>query len=170
MNTEVVSNTVQKFDGVSYYLCGNYYQRKGVRLHRKVWEYHNGEIPEGYDIHHKNNDKSDNNIDNLEMLSRYDHHVVHMKSPERVEKSRRDIAKAISKAPEWHGSEAGKEWHSMQGKENYKKRTMNTYICTFCGKEFQTKHIYGENSNHFCHNNCKAAYRRMLIRNGVIAK
>lgn len=123
MKTEVISNTVQKFNGVSYYLCGAYFQKKGVRLHRVVWEYHNGAIPNG-----------------------------------------------IEAASKWHGSEEGKEWHSKQGIENYKKRELITYRCTYCGKEFQTKHIYSEHSNHFCHNNCKAAYRRMLVRNGVLEK
>lgn len=170
MKTEVISNTVQKFNGVSYYLCGAYFQKKGVRLHRVVWEYHNGAIPNGYDVHHKDGNKVNNDISNLEMLLRENHHRHHMSEPKRVEQSRNDISKAIEAASKWHGSEEGKEWHSKQGIENYKKRELITYRCTYCGKEFQTKHIYSEHSNHFCHNNCKAAYRRMLVRNGVLEK
>ena len=52
MDVQVISSTVQRFNGVSYYLCGKYFQRRGVRLHRMVWEYHNGKIPQGYHVHH----------------------------------------------------------------------------------------------------------------------
>ena len=41
--------------------------------HRYIWEKEIGKIPEGWDIHHKNEDKSDNRIENLECLSKSDH-------------------------------------------------------------------------------------------------
>lgn len=41
--------------------------------HRLVWELYNGPIPSGYVIHHKNSDKTDNKIENLEMLSNSEH-------------------------------------------------------------------------------------------------
>lgn len=37
MQVEVLSETRQRFMGKTYYLCGKYFQRKGVRLHREVW-------------------------------------------------------------------------------------------------------------------------------------
>ena len=57
MDVQVISSTVQRFNGVSYYLCGKYFQRRGVRLHRMVWEYHNGKIPQGYHVHHVDDDR-----------------------------------------------------------------------------------------------------------------
>lgn len=53
MEVQRISTTAQRFDGVTYYLCGEYFQRKGRRLHRAVWEHHNGKIPNGYHVHHK---------------------------------------------------------------------------------------------------------------------
>lgn len=170
MEVQVISSTVQKFNGVSYYKCGNYFQRKGVRLHREVWKHHNGDIPDGYDIHHEDGDSSNNDISNLKLMCRHDHHSMHMKTDERIERSKEAIEIARKKACEWHGSDAGKEYHSKLGKANWKKREAIAYTCTYCGKEFHTKHIYGENQNRFCHNNCKSAYRRMLVRNGVLDK
>lgn len=38
---------------------------KTVRLHRYFWEFYNGPIPEGYDVHHKNENKKCNCIANL---------------------------------------------------------------------------------------------------------
>lgn len=170
MKTEVISETIQKFNGVSYYKCGAYFQRRGVRLHRVVWEYHNGKIPDGYDVHHKDKDRTNNDIDNLELLVRSEHQRMHMLQPDRIAQSRIDIKSAIAKAPEWHRSNEGKEWHSKHAKESWKDRKEITYVCSFCGNEFKTRHIYPKGMNHFCHNNCKSAFRRKLIREGVIAK
>ena len=83
-----------------------------------------------------------------------------MSSTKRIEKSRIDIEIARKAASEWHKSDAGKEYHSRLGKENYKKRITNTYTCTFCGKSFQTKHVYTNGANRFCNQNCKAKYYR----------
>ncbi len=164
MEVQVISSTVQKFNGVSYYLCGYYYQRKGRRLHRAVWEHHNGEIPEGYHVHHKDGDRSHNSIDNLALMKGHDHLSEHMNMPDRVEHSKKVIEIAREAACKWHGSEEGLKFHSELGKENYAKRKVQTYECTFCGKEFQTKHVYPEGANHFCHQNCKMKYRRRRLR------
>ena len=43
------------------------------RLHVYVWEYYNGEIPKGCEIHHKDFDKSNNEVDNLQLLTKKDH-------------------------------------------------------------------------------------------------
>ena len=48
-------------------------------VHRMVWETANGEIPEGYVIHHIDNNPSNNELENLELLSAYDHQSEHYK-------------------------------------------------------------------------------------------
>lgn len=160
-----VSNTIQKFNGESYYLAGIYFQRKGKRLHRAVWEYHNGEIPTGYHIHHKDGNKHNNNIENLEMVLAKEHNSYHMSQPENVNRSKEAIKIAQKAACEWHKSEKAFDFHSRLAKQNWDKRTMQTYNCSFCGKEFQTMHMYGAHQNHFCHPNCKAKYGRMKRKN-----
>lgn len=45
--------------------------------HRIVWESQRGAIPEGYDIHHKNDIRHDNRIENLECLPHAEHRRVH---------------------------------------------------------------------------------------------
>lgn len=165
MEVQRISDTVQKFNGESYYRCGDYFQRKGKRLHRAVWEYHNGEIPEGYHIHHADKDKANNSIDNLELVYGNDHLSKHMHMPERVDKSRQSIKTARIEATKWHGSPEGIAFHSKLGKENWDARELHTYTCSFCGKEFQTKYVYPKGSNHFCHPNCKAKHRRWRLKN-----
>ena len=44
----------------------------GTRLeHRAVWIEVNGEIPSGMQVHHRNGNKLDNRIENLELVSRH---------------------------------------------------------------------------------------------------
>lgn len=50
---------------------------KNVLLHRYVWEQNYGKIPEGYEIHHKDHDKTNWDIENLELLIAEEHHRKH---------------------------------------------------------------------------------------------
>lgn len=43
---------------------------KNEYVHRLVWMAFNGEIPEGYEIEHKDDDKSNNALSNLELFTR----------------------------------------------------------------------------------------------------
>ena len=42
-------------------------------MHRYIWEKETGLIPNGWDIHHLNNNKADNRIENLECLPKAEH-------------------------------------------------------------------------------------------------
>lgn len=51
---------------------------KGLSEHRAIYEYyHDIKIPKGYVIHHKDYNALNNNIDNLEMMSKHEHDIVH---------------------------------------------------------------------------------------------
>ena len=45
-------------------------------VHRLVWEQNIGEIPEGYVVHHKDGDKSNNNLENLQLMKIKDHDAL----------------------------------------------------------------------------------------------
>jgi hypothetical protein len=54
-------------------------QKDGYALeHRKVWFEAHGEIPAGHDIHHLNEDRADNRLENLELKSHRGHWREHL--------------------------------------------------------------------------------------------
>jgi hypothetical protein len=72
----------QVFNGNRFYMRHNgYYQSpKTVELiHRAVWASVHGDIPDGYTIHHKDGNKANNELHNLDMLLNGDHVSLHKK-------------------------------------------------------------------------------------------
>ena len=53
---------------------------RGETLHRLIYEdYYNIEIPKDFIIHHRDGNKLNNNIDNLQMMTRAEHRALHYK-------------------------------------------------------------------------------------------
>ncbi|HNT86284.1 MAG TPA: HNH endonuclease signature motif containing protein [Candidatus Hydrogenedentes bacterium] len=152
-----------------------YFTRSGGFLHRDIWEFHHGPIPKGHDIHHKNEDTSDNRIENLECHTRSRHFAEHKRAnPEwnRWEGRKQHLAAIRLKAAEWHASEEGRAWHREHAKDSlaaareavrkhgFKKKP---FTCIWCGTE-------GTASNRrkkFCGSVCRSqesGYRRGKYR------
>lgn len=163
MRVNVITPKKQEFMGRTYYLCGFYFQRKGVRLHRVVWEQANGKIPPGYQLHHKDGDKSNNQLFNLELMKDGEHQSLHNRTENRLAYGRMHIERIRPLASKWHGSKEGLEWHREQGKRSWEGRKHKQHTCTHCGKTFETRHRYQEGATRFCHQNCRAAYRRKRL-------
>ena len=68
-------NGNQRTDGYIQITSGPY---KGKLLHRLIYEEVYGSIPKGYAIHHIDGDKTNNNPGNLMLLSKSNHHKLHM--------------------------------------------------------------------------------------------
>ena len=68
-------NGHQRTDGYIQITSGQY---KGKLLHRLIYEEVYGSIPKGYAIHHIDGDKTKNNPGNLMLLSKSNHHKLHM--------------------------------------------------------------------------------------------
>lgn len=153
----------QYFNGIMFTRdeITNYYliSYNAQRMHRYVWEFYNGSIPEGKDVHHKDFNRANNNIDNLQMMDAHEHRCYHGKknsseSPE-LYTNRMNYARKFASI--WHGSEAGKKWHKENYENNKEKfHAKHVFICKNCGKEFIS------NRNGFCSNACKSAYRRKI--------
>ena len=52
---------------------------RNKRLHNLIWEAYNGKLPENMVIHHIDGNKTNNRIDNLELLSSTEHATLHNK-------------------------------------------------------------------------------------------
>lgn len=155
-------------EATGYYLCSTG-DSTGVRkrMHVYVWEYYNGSVPIGYHIHHIDEDKSNNDISNLELRLKSEHLSFHAK-----EKAKNEYDKLIQnlkekarpKASEWHRSKDGREWHKKHYEDTKDKlHIFQKYICEQCGKEFTSTRV----GSRFCSNNCKSAWRRQSGRDDV---
>lgn len=155
-------NKYVRDDKTGYYLCHDGYGA-GHRLHRDVWEFYNCKIPKGYDVHHKDRNKGNNDIENLQLMKNGEHQKLHgseLTEAQKEWKRKNLLENAVPLSKEWHRSEEGVKWHSENGKKMMQNRTPRRYICSFCGKEFETIKYYGEKENTFCSNACKSAHRR----------
>lgn len=148
-----------------YFLCSKKTDiGKRERLHCFVWRTANGGfIPEGYAVHHKDENKNNNELENLQLLTKESHAKLHGESwsEERYQKQKEILKnKASPAAVSWHKSEEGHNWHLIHSKETLGQLPFVEYKCSYCGENFKSKHRYNEKSNTFCSNKCKAAYRR----------
>jgi len=153
------------YKGYKYQKENGYFKRvqngKTVYLHREIYKDHYGGIPEGMEIHHKDHDKSNNNPSNLEALTpqqHRQHHEEHLTDEQRELRRLNLELNARPAASKWHGSEEGLKFH----REHYQKYKNKLHhkvkrLCNFCSSAFKTPL---KNTNAFCSNKCKSAYRR----------
>lgn len=141
-----------------------YHPTAGVRyLHRDIWlAAHPGEeIPEGWHVHHKDEDPFNNDPSNLVLLSPAVHSEVHPGDQSWEEENLLDHLDRIrSLASEWHASEEGRAWHSAHGKATWEDRQpLGIRSCEICGTEFQA----WKDDARYCSRRCinRATERRL---------
>lgn len=85
------------YNGTGYLYKSLYKNNKPTikGMHKWVYETFVGPIPKGYDIHHKNGNKTDNRLENLELVKNEIHRKMHYK--EKDEKMHKASIKRCSK-------------------------------------------------------------------------
>ena len=120
-------------------------------LHRALYQYYFGDIPEGYDIHHKDFNALNNDINNLKCLTKSEHAKLHRNAQM---KNRKILTCAY----------CGKEF-SIENNRQYKfcsvscrekfryhsGKDAQTRHCEYCGKEFTANKW---NHTKFCSKSC----------------
>lgn len=169
------------FNGVNYYLRPNGYysttkKKHTSALHHAVWEFYGNKIIKGYDIHHKDFDKTNNNIDNLEQLSHEEHARIHMLANDAINKKCKECGDSFlsgntpSSSPLCKpcrnaiNKEYKRRW-TKEKRERINKKSLEKYhseeyretrICKLCGKEFST-YKYGPQK--LCSRSCASRSR-----------
>lgn len=165
MKVYVLSDKKQSFNGKNYWLdkSSGYYRNAQIKphsLHRQVWIYHNGDIPQGYVIDHIDRNRNNNQIENLRLTTQSENSKN--VSEETTKKRKENMDKIRLEAIKWHKSDDGRRWHSEMAKKSYEKRKPIKKVCAFCGKEYYTTQ-YAKNAR-FCHQNCKMKARRRRLK------
>ncbi|RKZ13153.1 hypothetical protein DRQ32_02205, partial [bacterium] len=126
-------------------------------MHRDVWTHTHGPIPDGFVVHHIDHEPANNAPENLTLVENSTHCREHM--CRRADKGELHFsAAARAAAAQWHGSEAGREWHSAHGKACWDGRPVDGHECAHCGKDYEVKR--GCRKRGFCSPGCQSAARR----------
>lgn len=148
---EVIDETHQKFLGFVYRSEPKGHFVRSQFVHRDVWQYYCGEIPSGdYEIHHIDHDKANNDISNLQLLTRTEHgklHTSHLRNPDK---------KCPTCGKIFHPRTSTQKYCSMSCYKGYQTKQDYERICPCCGKKFKARHIY----NVYCSVSCAAKMKR----------
>ena len=151
MKVYIIDDTHQEFNGQIYGEAkDNHYYRyladKTLVLHREVWKFFNGEIPKGYVVHHADFNHANNDISNLQLVSRAEHIEIHRAKVERVCEYCGKTFLARAELP-------GK-FCSRKCADRYKYNQKQILVCVCCGKEFETR---GRSPSKTCSPECAHA-------------
>ena len=139
----------RKGTGRWYIKWRNLGSRKMFSKSRAVytWEQINGTVPKGYEIHHINFDRADDRIENLQLLSKSEHRLLHAK----LREDHREIDGIECRRCQNCG-----EYKSL---ENYYTRTAGTFggYCKTCSKS-KLQEWRRQNKEH--HNEYHKQYRK----------
>lgn len=167
----VLSSTQQEFLGLPFYKCGQYFQKKGVKLHTLVYHAYNGPLSKGYEVHHIDKDKYNNLIVNLIAIPTSIHAQCHRTT---------DTAKeALLLAPyiKLNVELLAKEWWKTRDGIQYRKRVIarltdpkqKVYVevpCLVCDTVVQKSKAFLQTKT-FCSNACKLKFykkRKMHVK------
>lgn len=159
------------FNGHRYTLSGKYYRKNcwsqdgPSNLHRAVWEFHNGPIPEGFEIHHEDENGLNNELSNLMVLPIPKHQADHALARHKSGTLQPPTDKCREKAAEWHRSAEGLAWHKEHGTKTWDTRVWYPCVCQECNQPFMSP--YPKQSK-FCHVNCK--FKAMRRRKGILVR
>ena len=153
-----------EFNGKKYFLSGGRYystNKKHTALHRDIWEYYHGTIPEGYDVHHIDGDPLNNALENLQCLPHAEHLRIHTTRRRQAgnfqAKHERNIPVicaqcgkeflACQRGAKFCSPTCNQKWQREHGRRHVEK------TCAWCGKVFLSPK---DTSARYCSATCAA--------------
>ena len=142
----LAKHEIQEFNHIRFYLLPTgYYMADAIKhgkclyMHRHVWEFYNGNIPNGYNIHHLDEDKRNNRINNLKLIEHSEHVGLHSREwhANNPEKSKEMMNSLRAKAREWSKTDEGISAQKQSGIDSWKNQHKTILICTWCDKEYE---------------------------------
>ena len=151
---EQIDDNHQSFNGKNYHKDrkGYYVSTRYDAVHIATFKYFCGDIPAGYEIHHKDFNKDNNDVSNLQLLTTAEHAKLHQMP--RIETR---ICKGCGKeflgqpdAAHRKGSRSTCSDECLSKLNSSRQNHRPPNVCIVCGKEFKTKH----KETHTCSKEC----------------
>ena len=149
----------QFFDGDVYSAVPKHvHLTKRTSIHRAVYRYYRGEIPDGYIIHHIDGNPTNNDISNLQCLTNSEHRKIHhLMMP-----AKNSVCINCGKKFLYRSVGVSARFCSAKCREIYdvKERASGRYetrTCEICGKDFRTRK---RNSATTCSSKCAAVKKK----------
>lgn len=125
-----------------YYRPSSHLIAAGIEaLHREIWKAHNGPIPPGHHVHHKDRNPLNNDISNLECVPAREHGAIHFggnRSHEWTVKQREHLAKIRPLSHEWIKTPEGRLRAAANARRMWEKIQPTKQVCVWCGAEYET--------------------------------
>ncbi len=156
-SVRIIDCCTQEFAGNLYRIKSDGYYRRVVwnkghakecLLHVDVWTFFNGKIPTGHEIHHVDGNKSNNEIENLQCMSKAEHTRLHMLARPLIkhvcEKCGREFFSRSPNAKLCSNRCNRAAWVAAHQEER---------VCVICGRKFST---YYERNSQTCSPSCRS--------------
>lgn len=152
---EDVGDNLKKFAGYRFYRNKNGKFWCTISMHRFVWTYFNGEIPEGCDVHHIDRNPDNNNISNLQLLTKAEHNKLHAATKKKGKPDKKSTFTCAVCGREYEAVSRGNNTYCSAKckKIAERERAAEIKVCEICGKEFKTS-----DKARFCSKKCLGEY------------
>ena len=131
-------------------------------LHQYKYEKEIGKIQEGYDVHHKDHIKGNNDITNLTCISSAEHRKEHSGQNNTYFKDNNTEIQILAKL----AREGKYKGQKVQRKERSKDRSR---VCIYCGQPYEM-HKRSRRDSIYCSYECQQEHHKEKNRKGKITK
>ena len=155
---EIIDDKHQRYCGLTFHFDKNDGHYKcTLPLHKFVCMQNNINVPDGYDVHHIDENKVNNDISNLQVMTKAEHKSLHNRTIKCIINCLY-CGKEIETAQirrKFCNDNCRMKYYHLNG---YRHSTPITGKCLYCGKEFHTH----QKNRKYCSRNCagKARYQR----------